>query len=630
MSDLVHLGDNEILLSNYRLPITGRVQVTKIDQYAGKITIGKTNRSDQTNADEWTQDEWKDGGLRVHLDEQTDKGRFAYARNVNTWTRRKMCLSYNVTSVGSPVTTNTPVNQLIRFGSDLYCVAGTGANTKIYKLTGSGAGPWSASLQTLNNTVTDWIVYRGTLYLACIDRYWSYNGTTFTENTGERASYFTTYGDHATLKLVKWDDNGLAKGSADGTTWSATYKAEVYDVTPTDLATYVDSQDQPLLLGCHTKGMVVLDLTNQTSDDTSLEVLEIADAGKGTLKWSDGNLYFPAALSLWRYPKGGQIVNVGLDTDDGLPSFIRGRIIDLVNHPNFVFAVVDATAAAGIEQSAMELDPDFNMSVIAPENHAGYSALCSFNGTGWHFPYVSATTSTGVKTGILTTIYGNGERRLYFNDGADVKYMVWPEGNYDPTTDPNARFCSYGEFVSSIFDGGQSEVRKVASSLKFRTQNITSTEIVEVYYALNESENFTYLGTINNTNVDSDGLVTFRFGSKAGISFYSIQLKFVLRRGTDASKTPVIVFFNLRHKKLPRTLLGFTVNIVSSDMAHLEDVWARLFDISDSGVLVPFAYKNNDTKTYWVSVAKLTGIRQAGSDNFGHFSVTLIQLEHDT
>ena len=44
------LGEHDVLLGGYLLPVKERLQVTKATQVAGKVTIGSSQRSDQVSA----------------------------------------------------------------------------------------------------------------------------------------------------------------------------------------------------------------------------------------------------------------------------------------------------------------------------------------------------------------------------------------------------------------------------------------------------------------------------------------------------------------------------------------------------------------------------------------------------
>lgn len=621
------LTENEVVLGAYRFPIRGPVRVVKATQHPGKVTIGKTSRADQVLADEWVQDDWRDGMLIAQLDEQVHRGRFYWA-TVDTRIRRKMVLLPEYVSIGNPTATDTvsDCDFIIEFNNLLFfSFAG-----RIYSWDNTTL--WSSELKNIGGAPTDGVVFKGKLYLARGGSYWIYDPTQPAESQWTQVNtpvtFFAQFDSSANEKLLAYDSTGLIKASANGTTWVTTVGAQTNDLTVNKLVVFRNPADEPTLFIAHTKGLHSTDVWTKTTYQTSLSILSNPEAGKGTLVWTDGNLYFPDGLALWRYPRIGQITNVGLDREDGLPTFIRGRIINLSPTPNYILATIDSTTLSTTVTETLFLGMEFGVSTIPRAHKSGYSALLAWNGTGWHTLYLSELSSSGINASLLTTVYNN-ERRLFICDGQGIRYILLPEGNYDPSQDPNATFRQSGEFITSWFDGGYAEISKLAVSLKGRTLNITNTETIDIYYGLNDNENFTYLNSITPSVVDSSGKTTLTINEPNGLQFYTIRFKFVFNRGTDNSKTPVFLFFDLRYKRMPDTLWGWTFTVVGTDATHLTDLWTAVKTLVENKQTVRFGFRAAEEEEKIVEVVGISGIRHTASEATNYFTVTVVELENN-
>jgi hypothetical protein len=620
------LAEHEVLLGSYRLPISGRVQMVKLNDAASKITIGKTTRADQIIADEWIQDDWRDGLLVYQLDEQTQQGRFWWSTSETRY-KKKICLPPLVTSIGNATASFTAPDHIVDFNNQIFVSFGGKIHTW-----DDVTSTWSAELEDVGAPVIDSIVYKNKLYLSTGNDYWEFdpNPAIGWTQIVEPMYYFCQFDVNPEHKLVGINGSGEIKASIDGQTWSTDIGATIHDVTPTDILPYRDYNDEPILLVATDKGLVGADLWTATNYFTSLQILINPDAGKGSTVWSDSNLYFTDGLAVWRYPRTGQITNVGLDRDDSIPTIIRGKITRLTNTPNYLIATIDATKSIAVGTESVFLGAFWGTFQTPDMSDVGYSAIMAWNGNGWHTLYMSEYSGMPITATMLSTAYNN-ERRLFFADNNEVKYIPLREGNYDPTQDANATFAETSIFETSWFDADFSEIEKVASSIKFRCLNITNTEEIDIYYAINDVETYTLVDTIDSNNTNSKGMVVLPLNPvtstnrEGGLAFYSIKFRFILRRGTDTTKTPVILFFDMRYRRTWDSSYGWTFTVVDSDMEKLENLHAVVEELANKKSVLPFAYRANETRDKLVQVQSISGVEYTGTENTASFTLTVVE-----
>lgn len=636
------LRQNEVRLGDYLLPISGPVLPSLVNTLPGKLTTGKATRADSILADEWVQEDWRGGMLIKQLDESVDLDRFWFS-TAATWWRRQMGLPPDVETVGNPTGASTGIDHVIDYGSEIYVLA----DGKLYKANlGGGVWSFSALIKDFSSPITSWAVFGSMLLLAQGDAgYWYSStpgtGASWTLKDGSadatlRTDYFcvmdTVIESTGTFgKIFKVSPSGVVTASTDALTWVSTVGGTIpSDRDVVGLIEYRDQNDAPTLFAPTTTGLLSIDAPNKTVYRTNLRTLHAPNTGRDATVWYDGYLYFPEGLSLWKYPRGGQITNVGLDRDDGLPTFVRGRITSLASTPNYLLACIDALSAATVAAESEFLGAEWGTFHIPAASETGFSMIALFNGTGWHCLYLSGSGATGIPDALLSTAYDD-QRRLYFAEGPDLKAILLPEGNYDPREDPNARFRASAYHETGWFDDGQSEVLKTSTSVSFRALDVTATEYIDVYYATDDDEeNFAYLGRVDGSTVDAFGRVKFLFAGGQGVSWYTLKLRFnFVRDPDDNTVSPWLVFFDARCKKHLDALHSHVFTVDGERIDSLVNTWRALKALVNTSTLHRFAYRTeeDDEEHNFVRIAGVTGIRYGGQDGRGHFTVTVTELE---
>ncbi len=648
MTQPIVLQDNEISLGGYHLPIKGPVHITSVDHFPGKVTIGATRRSDEVVADEWVMDDWRGGMLVENMDVQAETDRWWMSYEIDTLRKRQMILGPAAQFMQPGLTDLDPVgtgggNPDLMFAFQNVLVVTWGRKFFYWDGTNWSALKFTSTLGGASTTFTDAIIFQNVALVAAsggagyVKIVLVTDGAQYYDETIIKPKFFTLFDANSSQKVMAVDATTTANANtlyalttivlgAGADTWDSTIGGQLFDKTVNSMVTFRNVNDEPtIFLGC-TDGLYSVDVWTKTVYKTSLNILENPDGGKGMCVWSDGNLYFPDGTAIWKYPKIGQIVNVGmdrsgnLDTNQGLPinddvNPIRGRIIKLIPHPNFLYAILDG-------------------SLSRPSGTINW--IMVYNGSGWH-THTHISSNTAYKANCLTTIFNN-KRQIFVGRNNKVTYFITPEGAYNPLNDPLSYYASHGSFKTSFFDAGYSEILKLATSIKIKTKGITSTKTIAVEYITNSDDtNASYisLGTINNLTIDSKGYATFYFPSstsRAGIQFYNIRLRFVFDTN-DQLVTPVLEFFNLRFKKIPDSIYSYTFQVTSENSipssVGIKDTWRALRDLKSAKLLVQFAFMSDDEgiTNRWVEIVNLSGVRAAGKNKYLSFTCTVIELE---
>lgn len=872
---IANLSPDEVELGGYRLPILGQVQRVKATTYASKVTVGPTRRGNQTLADEWVMNQWRAGALIRLFDDSEHQERFWFG-DADTTKKLKMMLPPEAVNHGTPVGAKYPIDLVVEYRGLLYVSFGGDI------FSWDPVNLWSPLLHSLGVSPTRALIFKGDLYYCYKTGYsvysdgtgnavfrgsgpaWHDNPNTDTTNplilTGSPTQvltfvYFEAFDANPSEKLMGLDTTGTLWASVDGLNWDSGIGGTLYDVQANSLIAYRDTWDNPALFIGTDHGLFASDIWSKTIYPTALRMAPTPNAGVGATVWTDGSLYFPAQLSLWRYVnRGGEIINIGFNKmeDDGLPTDFRGEITQILGTPYVLLAVIDATrsvaaapshvtlqgtvsltqgsslvtgagtnftsqlvvgnsirfgnddlvytvasfsttypttqmtlnpivmggtvsttqgsatlsgagtllrsilsvgsvvqigsdpqnytvasiasetsltlsppvlsgtvavtngsatvngtgtkftselavgaslifqsdvtsyvvsaiasdtsltlttlyggtsAASGAalkavgyikaSQTAVALKPqgylgpsasgltysleqaiffnrdaEWGVSTFPPPAKEGLSCILQYNGQGWHALYLGTIGGSSFRSCVLSGIDTSKDfRQVYFGDGLVLRSVALPEGNYDPTQDSLYTYRPQAYWQSSWFLADQQEIPKLAISLRLGTMQLTTTETIDVYYALNLQETWSYLGTASSANVDANGEVTLPFNGRVGTRFNAIALKLVFNRNpSNSSLTPVLLFFDLHYKLRPPVLWGWTFTLDTSRIDRLDDVWAALETMSESVALHPFAYRWQDEPTYrYVDIVSVEGQETPGGQ--GRYQVTVVEID---
>lgn len=632
-------GENQVYLGGQVLTIAGRVQETRTTPLASKQTLGQSLYGSSLVADEFLQHDFRPGQLIREFNEQTHQGQywFGIADPFARSSVGKLTKSRKWYNIGLPDSSYPAAEYAIPYGDYVYFSFGG----KIHYWNHTNQ-EWSAEIVNVGTTVKNGIVFRGSLFLACGDYYYScINGVWARHPESQedadaadfKARAFIKYDASATLKLVKITDDGVMSASTDGLIWDTSVGGELSDVPIRNFVAGRNQADSPTPYISGNDGLYSVDLTTSQVYKTSLETVPTRRTGFGLTKWTDGLLYMSDNLALWKFPRSGQIQNIGLDREDGvIPELSEGFITKLIAHPNYIITAVDSNTSGVATGQDIYLTEEYFGSDFFPDytdSTTAYSAIYLWDGTGWNClklkmnPLCVSSVYTEEVWLFATGMYGRGK---------DTYYCRLPVGNIDHTEDDEWEYDSSPDVhVSAWVDCGQPEIVKVLSSFigRVKPESFAAPgNKIQLYYAVDGEETFTKVSEITSANIDSRGYFRFPLADNDGVDFRKFRYKLVIRQGeTSELNGPCLYFIGARYKRYGESIYGYQFNVVSDDNERLVDIWKYLQDLNRNFTKLEFAYRTDEEIYTRVLVAGLSAIRYSTVHPTGFFSVNVLELE---
>jgi len=359
-----------------------------------------------------------------------------------------------------------------RFSGKWYCAAGD----TVY-VWDSGGATWTVSEAVTDAEVTAMEVWGGYLWVArgTEDDVRIFNGTPpWVDATGPvKANLLKAGGGYLHRTNPTAGSRHKLYYTADGTTWSSEIEVGSGDYEITAMEWYRD------MIVCAT----AVRLWGMTADMAypllSWATQESADNGKGMMMWSKtGCMYIPLSFGLYRW-NGDSMAAVGPEQGMGLPATRAGKIKALVGTCNWLFAAVDAGAS-------------------------GYSSILGYGGQGgWHEMQRCEQTGQVIQALGFETL--SSPSRLYYGMGSETRYLLLPDYSDNPYQYTGYEFNASGELETSWIGSELLEVVKDLHELVIRAEGVTSSQVVDVFYEVDRSGQWTFLGRV--TNGPRQGLV---------------------------------------------------------------------------------------------------------------------------
>jgi len=349
-----------------------------------------------------------------------------------------------------------------RYGGKWYCAA---ADT-VYEWDGA-ADAWTASDTQADDDVTALEVWGGYLWAARGTDYVlrRYNGTAWADAPGAiSAQLLRAGGGYLHYSGAAAGDTHKVYYTANGTDWSDAIEIGSGDHAVTGMAWYREMlvvANAARLWGMSAEiGYPLLDWSTQ----------EDSDNGRGLLVWGrTGCLYIPLMYGLYRW-NGDTMVAVGPEQGMGLPAERAGKIAGLVGTGNWLFAAIDAGAS-------------------------GYSSVLAYNGMGgWH--ELQRCEQDGQRIRALGFETVHTPSRLWFGMGNETRYLKLPDKSDNPWQWTGYEFNAGGEIETSWMGGELLDVVKDFQEVVVRGEGMGDDQPVVVYYEVDRSGLWTYLGEV--------------------------------------------------------------------------------------------------------------------------------------
>jgi len=642
---------NEVFLNGVYYPTTRPVRSTLASIYPAKVVIGDTTKDSNLRSSIIAWSDWR-GGIGVNRMEGAGEANRAWYSTCQLRYKNHLVLPGLATESASPThsLTDATIGAINTLSDEVYAFwnGSVSESPKLFKYNNTGDSWGSALTQSATDQVTDSVVFtdsEGTTYL--VFAHYDTNGSGYTYSSD--GSSWTT--DTTDTKFVTVWDERLWGISHSGQLWyargsSSSINTEVNDaVLPlpdgsiTKLFVARNAAGIPIIYASTTQGLFAHNADNAMWEATQMDFPIHPDNGKGTVRWRD-SVYIPSGNGIYRYINGNNaavITVVGPDRDDGLPSDKRGAIRHMAGSHNELLVGIDASAAPSTISSTSipyQWVSHQGSSVIPPDT--GFSTILGYNDMGWETKWQSATSGKGFDSIHVSDAYS--KYRAWWGHNNIVHFMDLPKDIINPSEVSEFAYALQGIHETPWFNAGQSEVDKLALSLRIEAQDLTSTEKIKVEYATDYSESYTTaVGTLDSTEMGAaSGTYTYTFGSSYGTAFRSIKFKLTLDRSTATTtglekfETPDVVSLTLEYRKKIAAKWGHTVEVDLNNEYKgnvPKDLRSNLISAIESTTLVEFTFRDDSggTRNYYVDVVAAQGMEFTGYDERGSTTIQVVE-----
>jgi len=636
---------NEVFLNGVYYPITRPIRSTLASIYPAKVVIGDTSKDSNLRSSVIAWSDWR-GGIGINRMEGSDTNR-AWFSSCQLRYKNHLVLPGLATASAIPTHTRSSptIGSINTYGNEIYAAwnGSSSENAFIYKYS-NAANSWT-KVDEAADQVTDSVVWTnaaGASYL--VFAHYDTNNSNYTYYDG--SNWYTANAAKATKFLTVWDERlwGISHG---GKLWYSTViDVETDDAqlpspagSVTSLFVARNALGVPIIYATTTQGLFAHDADNARWVQTQMDFPVHPDNGKGATTWRD-SVYIPSGNGIYKYINGNNaavITVMGPDRDDGLPSDRRGAIRHMAGSHNELLVAIDARAAPSSVAStsfSYQWISHHGATVIAP--NTGFSSILGYNDMGWEVKWQSGSSGIGFDAIHVSDAYD--EYRVWWGHNGAVYFMALPKDIINPSEVGDFSYALQGIHETPWFNAGQSEVDKLALSLRIEAQDLSSTEKIKVEYATDYSETYTVaVGTLDSTVMGaSSGTYTYTFGSSAGTVFRAIKFKLTLDRSTadttgqEKFETPDVVSLTLEYRKKLSAKWGHTVDVdITNPYKGNEpkDLRAALVSAVESNALVEFTFRDDSggTRNYYVDVVAAQGIEFTGHDERGTTTIQVVE-----
>jgi hypothetical protein len=598
------------------------VQVQNLSVFQRKFVLGDYTKDSHPLLSSWILSDLSGGHGISELQEGADSARFRWgvmeARRPRQITIPPLVELHD----GPAVETCYPLGDL---------------NDKAYFAFGTVIAYWDAATEAMVDTgdVLTGVagrptIWRGDMYIPCgSSGYDIYDGTTVTPNASPDAKDFLVFSE----SLLCVDTDGQLHQSTNGTTWNNLgVDAKLPVGVPRNLLMYFDKSGVPTPFLVTDRSIWAIDLSGPSMYLTELQFPPHRDQGLGSAVWR-GDLFTSVGMGVFRY-NGDTVSAIGLDRDHGLPTEIRGRIKDICNEYNSMWALVEnANEQVGSLEEVWEwnsFDDEFSANLTSTR-----SSLHQFTGFGWHCAWESSGEYASPSWMVVTSV--DDEYRLWWGAGTQAATMLLPIDFANARAmieSGDTKFAETGYFYSGHFDANMGNYLKIANAVRIRARYMDHGDKIRVTYYCGCQANpvETPLGevTANGDTVLYFGDLDPTTGKNMGSPFHEIELRFYFERGTEPTSAPVMESCTLTFLKIMPGSLSWTTQL---DMSapfmgnNQEAMNAKLDDLLLSSRF--FTLEHRDA-AYRVRLAMISGSEFTGyGDNRGIRNINLLEIRED-
>jgi len=544
-----------VTLNDKRIEIVGEITEKQVAPWAAKIATGATEFGNYLPCDV---KEWRDlrGGLGLESEEKPTN-RFYWSEGVETTKEGYLTLGPLVVTAGTFGGTPTKIidfqSGVYAFGNSL-CKKWDGTDTWDTSHDGTPLTTPTDAIAVTDATDEYLVVFNGTAVQTSVD------GAAWLAHPSTQAIKYMCVFDKRLIGM----DNLYKKlwysprEDIDGTLASFNLSGDYSTVTALFTGKLLTGLGEPVIYMLTDTGLFTIDFYTQTCYKMEVRYPATTNARAG-MYWNS-YLFISTGSGIRRITPN---LNSpwGPDQDDGMPTAYQGYIYDMVGTSHWVVACV----AGGTKDSILKRHESLG---------------------GWHQVYSS---SSAIEVIHWSALYAPG--RLWFGDGAAIKYVQFPDKTHDVTKVTDYAYAASGTLylprLSSV-----SVVPKVALKVQALTKDLDTDEKVTPSYIVNDdisltAEDWTALGAFTTNPRPSSA-----FASSLGASFYDIAVKLALARGNTTTNSPKVKTTGLYFLTLPSTVSAWTF-VVKALGARAKEVITALETARDSTILVNFSPDGN-------------------------------------
>jgi hypothetical protein len=505
---------------------------------------------------------------------------------------------------------------------------------------------WNETTDAISASIgalTDAPVYRGVhftdkLFIPQSDGFQTYDGASIAaQNTTVKAICFEIWDS----KLYAITVDKKLYVTLDGSSWSLEYTLPDH-ITPKKLKLYMDNSGEEALFLSTSRGLYGWDDLSKKFVVTRIgpNFPPHPDNGLGIAHWRPGeDLFYTAGMDIFRFTGNAISPTVGLSQRQGLPAIDRGKIVDLCEGMNAMYALTQGVQEATAYEAALEIDPGM---IMEPEFEVGLTdarnVLVQWNGFGWH--PVDTPTASGVPAWIVVSGAAS-EYRLWWGvgDNCYTQRLSRTSLNLRQRIEVNeGEYQTSGVLEFGRWDGGMPMFDKLLSHVEIRTESVDLTyHDIQMEYRTDVDENWRALGggvyqegnniLAFNATIQDDGTI---------FSYGEICKWIELRLNTNTSDDTVNFLIHsvvLKFIKVP-----LDVGAWSYDVQIMTDVnWDRsamqikdeIQDFATNPRFVRLRHGSNPDRSHRVYVSRSSGMNMTGDDPRGARNLTLAQVRLD-
>ena len=612
-----------IVIDGMPFKAMGGIQTQNLAVFQRKFVIGDYTRDSHPLLSSWVVTDWSGGHGIQQLEEGSDSARYRWGV-IDARKPRQVTLPPLATAVTTA-------------DAELAAPLGTLAGT-MYAVYGAEIYSWNESTGAMVDTldalttgpVNRAVEFLGKLYVPLGSSGWdAYDGGTVTHGSSPTVQSFCVMGE----SLLALATDGQIHQSVDGSTWADLGAgAQTPFGTPRHLVPYVDRSGVPAPYVVTGSDVWALDLAGPSLYRTDLPYPAHRAPGWGAAVWR-GDLYTSVGMGVFRY-NGDVISALGLDRDQGLPADVRGRVSDLCNEYNALWALVESAG-----DPAVSADEEWEWDTRDDEMYVSLTStkasVHQWTGFGWHCVW-EATEPSGMPTWMFVGTASNAYR-LWWGMGTAMYTMRLP------IDFANARglleagdgeFAAEGYVYSGQFDAGMPNYLKIANAVRLRTRFTSATEKIRVSYVCtcSATPEEVLLG-----EVTEPGDTVFFFGDAdaetgvgVGSPFREMEIRLELERGADSTKAPMVETLALTFLKVLPSSLSWTaqLDLTAPFMGNSSQTMAdKLEAVLVSSRFVTLVHRGT---AYRVRLAMTSGSDSAGwGDERSMRTVNILEMRAD-